>query len=135
MRAIHLVTALGFCLATGSAWAADSAFGITDTEYRLSCASCHGIEGKGDGPVAQYLKIAPADLTQISKNNGGDFPFIRVMEVIDGRGVVAGHGTRDMPVWGDRFTMASDKEGFERDLAARARVLELMFFVLSIQQK
>ncbi|MCB1383674.1 MAG: cytochrome c [Notoacmeibacter sp.] len=128
-----LVAALG--LQAGSAMADSDAFGISDAEYRLSCASCHGIKGKGDGPMAQYMKISPADLTQISKNNGGDFPFIRVMEVIDGRGLVAAHGPRDMPVWGARLAAASDKQGFERDLAVRAHLLELMFFVLSIQEK
>lgn len=130
-----LLALLASGLSVATASAAESAFGITDVEYRLSCASCHGVEGKGDGPMAQYMKIAPSDLTQISKNNGGDFPFIRVMEVIDGRGVVAGHGTRDMPVWGDRFTAASDQEGFRRDLAVRLRILELMYFVQSIQEK
>ena len=130
-----LFSILGLGLFAGAAQAAETTFGITDTEYRLSCASCHGTEGKGDGPMAQYMKIAPSDLTQISKNNGGDFPFIRVMEVIDGRGEVAGHGTRDMPVWGARFSAASGADGLQRDLAVRVRILELMFFVLSIQQK
>ncbi|MFP1632317.1 c-type cytochrome [Zhengella sp. ZM62] len=130
-----LFSLFGLGLLAGSAGAVETTFGITDTEYLLSCASCHGAEGKGDGPMAQYMKIAPSDLTQISKNNGGDFPFIRVMEVIDGRGEVAGHGSRDMPVWGDRFTAASDQDGFRRDLAVRLRILELMFFVQSIQQK
>ena len=27
------------------------------------CASCHGVEGKGDGTVSRSLKVKPVDLT------------------------------------------------------------------------
>lgn len=32
--------------------------------WRENCASCHGVDGKGDGPAAQYLTPAPINLTQ-----------------------------------------------------------------------
>ena len=75
-------------------------------EYQSSCASCHGVDGKGTGPVADALKTKPADLTMIAKHNNGVFPFGRIYEIIDGRLEVKSHGVRDMPVWGFRFSPA-----------------------------
>src|SRR5512145_1329533 len=74
-----------------------------ELEYQNYCAVCHGVDGKGQGIMSQYLTVRPTDLTQIAKKNGGTFYFWRVYRVIDGREEVRGHGTRDMPVWGDRF--------------------------------
>ncbi|MGJ0508630.1 MAG: c-type cytochrome [Methylocystis sp.] len=71
--------------------------------YKTFCASCHGEDAKGKGPVASQLTVAPADLTQLAKKNGGAFPQDAVAEKIDGRQEVAAHGSRDMPVWGRRF--------------------------------
>jgi mono/diheme cytochrome c family protein len=69
-------------------------------EYVNHCASCHGISGKGDGPVAKALSQPPTDLTKLSDANSGLFPSERLYEVIDGRRELWAHGTRDMPVWG-----------------------------------
>jgi hypothetical protein len=38
----------------------------------------------------------------LAQENQGVFPYRRVYEIIDGTSQVAGHGTRDMPVWGER---------------------------------
>ena len=35
--------------------------------FRLYCASCHGEDGEGNGPVAKFLTIEPADLTRIEQ--------------------------------------------------------------------
>ena len=72
-------------------------------EYLNSCAVCHGVDGKGDGPLADELRKRPADLTTLAKPNGGEFPSCRVYATIDGRGLVPSHGERDMPVWGNQF--------------------------------
>ncbi len=73
--------------------------------YRLYCASCHGMEGKGDGPIASALKTAPPDLTRISARNDGKFPMERVVKIIKGdEGGATAHGVRDMPVWGPIFS-------------------------------
>ena len=72
-------------------------------EFLRSCASCHGVSGKGDGPVAKSLSPPPSDLTRLSAANNGVFPVLRVHEVIDGRIERLVHGTREMPVWGDRY--------------------------------
>jgi mono/diheme cytochrome c family protein len=71
--------------------------------YRRYCASCHGVDGHGDGPLAMSLIQKPADLTTLAKRNGGKFDETAVMMTIDGRLLVAQHGPRDMPVWGAIF--------------------------------
>src|SRR5690242_18510605 len=42
--------------------------------YSVYCASCHGKSGRGDGPVAGDLKVAPPDLTRLAARNAGLFP-------------------------------------------------------------
>jgi hypothetical protein len=55
--------------------------------------------------MAKSLKSAPADLTRISGHNGGSFPLTRVRRVISGEQPLgAGHGTREMPIWGPNFS-------------------------------
>ena len=71
-----------------------------DQLFQRFCASCHGPQGYGDGPVAPSLKVLIPDLTELTKRAGGRFPVDRVHEIIDGRAVLTAHGTRPMPVWG-----------------------------------
>jgi mono/diheme cytochrome c family protein len=72
--------------------------------YRAYCASCHGKNGKGNGPVAPALKATVPDLTVIAKNNRGQFPVARVRSILMGEeGMIASHGSREMPVWGPLF--------------------------------
>src|SRR5262245_4123953 len=71
--------------------------------YARHCAACHGAEARGDGPMAPALSRPPADLTTLARRNGGRFDAARVTAVIDGRSPVAGHGSREMPVWGVVF--------------------------------
>ena len=78
---------------------------VGKTEYQSSCAACHGIDAKGNGPVSKELKTRPTDLTVLAKNNKGVFPYNTVYEIIDGRNsTISSHGTREMPIWGYRFT-------------------------------
>ena len=72
-------------------------------EYHNYCASCHGRDGKGKGPMADLLRAVPADLTQLKKKNG-QFPFWRIYGTIDGREAVMAHGSRTMPVWAPTFS-------------------------------
>ena len=97
--------------------------------FRLSCASCHGQTAKGDGPVAEYLKVPPANLTQLSARNEGEFPAERVHATIDGREAVRGHGSRDMPIWGQVF---ADSNGEDE---AALKIDELVAFLRTIQEK
>jgi mono/diheme cytochrome c family protein len=90
-----------------TAWVAGAAqaedFDIGKAEYQSSCASCHGADGKGKGPVSEQLKVPPSDLTTLAKNNNGVFPTNAVRETIYGSKTIAAHGTREMPIWGERF--------------------------------
>ena len=79
---------------------------IGKAEYRSGCASCHGIDAKGNGPVSKELKTHPADLTVLAKRNNGVFPVNAVYQIIDGRESIASHGSREMPIWGWRFVPA-----------------------------
>ena len=71
--------------------------------FRAYCASCHGLDGKGDGPAAPALKVRPADLTALALHNKGRFPSEQVRQTITGEWVVAAHGSREMPIWGPIF--------------------------------
>jgi mono/diheme cytochrome c family protein len=104
--------------------------------YQRYCSVCHGEQGKGQGPLAEYLKLTPADLTQISKQNGGQFPFWRVYRIIDGREEVRGHGTRAMPLWGDEIRTDEHQAlpQFQDDLVA-GRIWQMLVYLASIQEK
>lgn len=105
-------------------------------KYKRYCAYCHGVEGKGDGDMSAILVIPPADLTQLSKKNKGDFPFWYVYEMIDGRKEVRGHGNRTMPVWGFIFQAEEDRSASPQQVdVVRGRIWQLVYYLESIQQK
>lgn len=72
--------------------------------YGRFCASCHGVTGKGDGPVANSFKVEVPDLTLIARRAKGVYPRDRIEKIIDGRHILGAHGTRTMPVWGEDFS-------------------------------
>ena len=82
--------------------------------FRMYCASCHGSSARGDGPLATAMSRKPANLTEIAKRNGGQFPGDMVFRTIDGRQPVRGHGGPDMPVWGDAFAKSSEAGDTDR---------------------
>jgi mono/diheme cytochrome c family protein len=96
--------------------------------FKTYCASCHGAQARGDGPLAKDLKVQPANLSELSKRNEGIFPFEMVIKTIDHGRSVRGHGTEDMPAWGDAFEMTSQNEA-----EAKAKMTELAHFLWSIQ--
>ena len=113
-------------------------------EFENSCADCHGMDAKGKGVLAANLKVAPPDLTLLSKNNGGVFPVERIFAVIDGRTQIESHGSRDMPIWGTRYAvnaaehfMSVPNVGVPPNLEAyiRTRILNLINYLRRIQQK
>jgi mono/diheme cytochrome c family protein len=110
----------------GQMWAKDLDRG--EREYLSRCAACHGVGGKGNGPLATQLKIAPTDLTRLAELNGGTFPQSAVNEKIDGRQEVEAHGPRDMPVWGYRY-MRGD------DIGRKTRQQALIDYLRRIQEK
>lgn len=133
MSKLGLVTAaMAVALVAGTAQA-QSAAGAE--EYARSCASCHGLTGHGDGPLAEYMSVAVPDLTQISAGNDGVFPLLDIIHVIDGRTGVRGHGSM-MPVWGDRFEASAHSQAgdYGAEVMVRGRVLALATFLEAIQQ-
>jgi Cytochrome c len=112
-------------------------FHLGITEYEISCMSCHGVDGRGDGPRAKTLKTAPADLTMIAKSHNGEFPARKLTEIIDGRAIVGTHGQRDMPVWGDRYRVriGANEPNSAIDRRARAQISALVEYLRGIQEK
>src|SRR5262245_20964256 len=80
--------------------------------YLKYCASCHGSEGKGGGPVSRDLKVKVPNLTLLRGNNKGAYPLDRVMSSIECSRPVRAHGTRNMPVWGEVFRQEHEKEKY-----------------------
>jgi mono/diheme cytochrome c family protein len=103
-------------------------------EYQQSCAVCHGKEGRGNGPMAEFLKKAPPDLTQLRQKNGGQFPFWRVYRMVDGREEVMAHGPRTMPVWGAQFLSQEDGRPLDEERVL-GRILSLVYYLESLQDK
>ena len=96
--------------------------------FRTYCASCHGENATGGGPISAQLRTAVPDLTTFSARNGGMFPAERVRQTIEGRGPAA-HGDRSMPVWGDVFRLQNS------DADAAMRIDSIVTFLRSIQRR
>jgi mono/diheme cytochrome c family protein len=106
-------------------------------EYDNNCAACHGSSGKGNGPYAELLRKSPPDLTMMAKRNGGVFPMSRAYEVIEGAGV--GHGTRDMPIWGQDYNVKAAEYymdvPYNPEAYVRTRILALVEYLNRLQTK
>ena len=101
--------------------------------YLTYCASCHGRDGRGNGPVAEVLEREPTDLTRLAAR--GKFAEGNLIEVIDGRRVVPAHGTRQMPVWGAIFESELEEGGAATHRTARLRTGVLVDHLRSIQEE
>ncbi len=97
MRALMIAAA---ALAAGAVQAQDVHEGRL--LYERHCATCHGIDADGQGPMAPALVLQPVNLTELSMNNSDVFPTERVVMRIDGRDPLVSHGS-PMPVYGDLF--------------------------------
>ena len=100
--------------------------------FEFYCATCHGRDGKGSGPVAATLKTRPADLTRIAARNGGKFPTEHVESLVTAAGGVltSAHGSTEMPVWGPIF-QALDP----RDKVTKVRISNIVEYIESMQVK
>lgn len=134
---VTLALASGAGLAGAQAQATD----IGKYEFETYCAVCHGKDAKGGGPFSMLLTKKVPDLSVLSKANNGVFPFARAYEVIDGTTEIAGHGNREMPVWGDHYLQKvpgqlgplyspTDSASF-----VRGRILALVGYLSTLQQK
>ena len=102
-------------------------------EFNTYCVPCHGVDAKGSGVAAEALKEKPADLTQISARRGGKFDAAEVAQVIDGRANMPSHGSREMPIWGQRLGDDAAEMGDEESLT-QGRVALLVAYLGSIQR-
>lgn len=93
------------------------------------CSVCHGKDGQGGGPAADALKKRPADLTQLTRKNGGVFPRAKVETVIQGDTTSGPHGSRDMPIWGNVFRRMGKPE------IGRLRIVNLTAYLESLQRQ
>ena len=103
-------------------------------EYQSSCAACHGMDGKGNGPVSDELKSRPTDLTLLAKNNNGVFPTSVLNEVIDGTRQTRAHGNSEMPIWGLRYVLNSKMATTYLNLPYEPRPA-IFNYIKRIQQK
>jgi len=101
--------------------------------YQQLCASCHGVDGHGDGPVSSLIKIGVPDLTRIAQRDGGEFPAEDVRRTIDGRWDRRAHGARDMPVWGWVFYDETARQGAWDPARVDAMLNRLVDYLRSIQ--
>lgn len=98
--------------------------------YQAYCASCHGSDGRGNGPVAPALNAKVTDLTTIAQRNGGVFPVARVKKIITGDENVLAHGSHDMPIWGPVFHRVEE----DRDYGD-VRLQNITEYLQSLQRK
>lgn len=98
--------------------------------YLDHCAVCHGVNGAGDGPLARSLKTPPTNLRLLSDLYGNPLQEDKVARAIDGRAEVEAHGTRDMPVWGERFSYEGRGR---REREVRERIRKLVAYLQSLQ--
>jgi mono/diheme cytochrome c family protein len=98
--------------------------------FQFYCASCHGRDGRGGGPVVPALKHHVPDLTMMASREGGAFPRARVTAIVTGdqSPAIPAHGSRDMPVWGPLFR-ALDSDAARN----KARIENLVAYIDSLQ--
>jgi hypothetical protein len=124
---VALLMALG-----GSTWSVAEERSAGETLYTQYCASCHGERGNGNGPVATALTVKPSDLRTITTRHSGEFPRELLGRIIAGDEVIAAHGTRLMPIWGER--LQDDVLGtVNKSAVARGRIGFLVDYLETLQ--
>jgi mono/diheme cytochrome c family protein len=138
MRLLLTLTGSALLLSGSLVFAQQDSIGML--EFQKQCAACHGMDGKGTGPFLEFLKQTPSDLTLLSKKNGGVFPYKQVYSWIEDPQRIRAHGTSEMPIWGDRYNAEVIEKygpydtGSKAAKEVQARILELVFFLATIQE-
>jgi mono/diheme cytochrome c family protein len=101
--------------------------------YRVSCSGCHGMDARGNGPVAPFLNVPVPDLTRIASRRGGTFPADEIYRIVDGQSDLLSHGPRHMPVWGYEF-FGDDPDDEVAHRQATNKVERLVGYLQSIQR-
>ena len=101
--------------------------------YVNYCAPCHGVDGRGNGPVASALKKQPTNLAALSRNHGGKFPSTHIVSVLQFGATNPSHGSAEMPVWGP---MLGTVDTAANEASQRAlRISNLSRYLQSLQEK
>jgi mono/diheme cytochrome c family protein len=72
--------------------------------YKAYCAVCHGVDARGNGPMAASLRVSPPDLTRYAARRGGTVFRAEMRRTILGPRDGVAHGTSEMPIWGPTFS-------------------------------
>ena len=138
-RELRLIVAIVAMLSLASSVrAGDKTSGKDDVRdgqkyFMRYCASCHGTNGTGNGPVAKSLSKPPANLRLLSDKFGSPLPAAKLAELIDGRDAVRAHGTAAMPVWGER--LYSMGEGERGELGISEVIGKIVAYLDTIQDR
>jgi mono/diheme cytochrome c family protein len=97
------------------------------------CSSCHGMDARGNGPVAPALRTHPADLTRIAERAGGTFDAAKVAAFIDGRTRIDAHGEREMPVWGRLYDDRNQNIMTDETLLSPGMIFDIVEYLRTIQ--
>ena len=103
-----------------------------EAAFQRYCAACHGPAGDGNGPAAAALSTPPADLRRIAARRGGVFPKVEIQRIVDGRDPIVAHGPRDMPTWGDDFSL-TEAPGHAHEGEARGQIQLIVEYLETIQ--
>ena len=129
---ISVISAVLITVGAAPVQAADYLAMSGEQLYMRFCASCHGSEAHGDGPVAQSFAVKIPDLTLIARRHGGEFQRDWVERAIDGRQKIASHGAYTMPVWGEDFSQVGDPDS---ERGTRTMIARLVDYLETLQQK
>jgi hypothetical protein len=109
--------------------------------YGTHCASCHGSDGRGDGPMAEFLTVEVPDLATIQRDNGGIFPFARVFRIIEEGAENEVHAASGMPAWSERLLTDTyilhgiRVEPGQREAFVRSRILAVIDHIAGMQEQ
>lgn len=98
--------------------------------YKQHCATCHGSDLRGTGPVPSPYRMPP-DLTTLARRHGGRFPDAYVANVLRNGVMLPEHGPAEMPVWGTEFRAGGGLEATQ----VTDRILKLTNYIKSLQVK
>jgi mono/diheme cytochrome c family protein len=101
--------------------------------YAAYCASCHGADGRGNGPAAVALKIPPSDLTVLSQKNGGAFPTDRVIAELRFGVANPAHGSAEMPIWGN-LMLTLNSASPDSNMVMHERIHNLTEYLKTLQR-
>jgi len=138
MQFSKILAVAAVLLSSNAALAQENELILGKSSFGALCASCHGVDGKGDGEVAKLLRIPPSDLTTLTERAGGKFPFVDVYYTLARGMEQPGHGDSEMPVWGQFFVADSlTDRGVtpgEAVAIAAGRAMSLALYLESIQE-